>query len=202
MADLTSTRPFITATTAWRILRPVSGSFRLRDERPGDEAARDTLLDASFGLSRFEKTCERLREGRIAADGLSFVATSAASMIGTLRFWHVEAGDRESLMLGPLAVSTDHRSAGVGRALMEHGLRRAKKLGHASVILVGDAPYYERFGFSRLHALGLTLPGPVDDNRFLGLELVPGALRGAKGRVVGTGLFVKRQDRQGLRPAA
>jgi predicted N-acetyltransferase YhbS len=202
MADLTSTRPFTDVTAAWRSLRPVSGSFRLRDERPGDEAARDSLLDASFGLSRFEKTCERLREGRLAADGLSFVATSGAVVTGTLRFWHVETGNREALMLGPLAVSEEHRSAGIGRVLMDHGLRRAKKLGHAAVILVGDAPYYARFGFSRQHTLGLALPGPVDENRFLGLELIPGALRGAKGRVVGTGLFVKRETREGLRPAA
>ena len=93
-------------------------------------------------------------------------------------------------MLGPLAVARRHRSAGIGRALIELGLRRARKLGHRAVILVGDAPYYERFGFSRQHTRGLTLPGPVDQDRFLGLELVPGALRGARGRVVGTGLFL------------
>ncbi len=202
MTDLASTRPFTSFSAAWRNLRPVASSFRLRDERLGDLAARDLLLDASFGLSRHEKTCERLREGRLAADGLSFVATSAAAVIGTLRFWHVETGDRAALMLGPLAVSPDHRSAGIGRAIIEHGLRRAKKLGHDAVILVGDAPYYERFGFSRRHTLALTLPGPVDFERFLGLELVPGALEGSKGRVVGAGLLLTERDREGSRLAA
>ena len=203
MADLAPTYAFTTVAAAWRSLRAVQGSFRLRDERPGDVADRETLLDESFGSSRREKTCERLREGRIAADGLSFVATSGAAVIGTLRFWHVEAGDRSSLMLGPLAVAARHRSAGVGRAMIEHGLRRATKLGHGSVLLVGDAPYYERFGFTRALTGALTLPGPVDADRFLGLELTPGALDGATGRVVGTGLFVVDiRGREGLRRAA
>ena len=50
-------------------------------------------------------------------------------------------------MLGPLAVSQAKRSAGIGAALMEHALLRARKLGHESIILVGDAPYYARWGF-------------------------------------------------------
>ncbi len=203
MADVAHTHPLTTtATAAWRMLRPVSSSVRLRDERLGDVAAREAILDASFGFSRFEKTCERLREGRLAADGLSFVATAGNRVVGTLRFWHVEAGNCESLMLGPLAVAAEHRSAGIGRALIEHGLQRARKLGHGSVILVGDAPYYARFGFTRALTLGLTLPGPVDEARFLGLELVPGALSSAAGRVVGTGLLVAAHREDGPRLAA
>lgn len=171
----------------------VRTAFRLREERAGDIAAREALLDASLGAGRRAKTCERLRENRAAAEGLSFVAAAGSEVVGTLRLWHVEAGTCEALMLGPLAVARRHRSAGIGGALIEHALRRARKLGHRAVILVGDAPYYERFGFSREHTLGLDLPGPVDADRFLGVELVPGTLRGAKGRVVGTGLFVAPQ---------
>ena len=115
------------------------------------------------------------------------MATVDGDIVGTLRFWHVEAGDRPSLLLGPLAVGERHRSAGIGRAMIEHGLDRARQLGHRGVILVGDAPYYGRFGFSRAPVENLVLPGPVDLDRFLGLELVPGALAGARGRVVGTG---------------
>lgn len=203
MVDVAPARPFTIKLADWRRSLPViAGSVRLREERLGDVAAREALLDTAFGPSRFTKTCERLREGRFAADGLSLVAIHEGSLVGTLRFWHVEAGDREALMLGPLAVCPTMRSAGIGRALIEHGLRRARRLGHEGVILVGDAPYYERFGFSRAHTLGLTLPGPVDDQRFLGLELVPGALAGAKGRVVGTGLFVERRREEDSRLAA
>ncbi len=185
-----------------RMLRPVAPSFRIRDERPRDEAAREALLDRSFGPGRFTKTCERLRENRLPADGLSFVAVDGTTVVGTLRFWHVECGRKVALMLGPVAVDPATRSAGIGRALIEHGLKRAAKLGHDSVILVGDAPYYARFGFTASLTAKLALPGPVNVARFLGLELVPGALAGVSGRVVGAGLLVDRRGREPLRLAA
>lgn len=174
-------------TDTGRDLRAVASAFQIRDERPRDDLAREALLDRAFGLERFAKTCERLREGRLPADRLSFVATVDGVIAGTLRFWSLQAGDRASLLLGPLAIGEKHRSAGIGRAMIEHGLDRARTLGHQSVILVGDAPYYGRFGFSRAPVETLVLPGPVDLQRFLGLELVPGALAGARGRVGGTG---------------
>ena len=184
-------------TDTGRELRALASAFQIRDESPRDELAREALLDRSFGLERFAKTCERLRDGRLPAEGLSFVATVDGVIAGTLRFWHVEAGGRPSLLLGPLAVGQRHRSAGIGRAMIEHGLDRASHLGHESVILVGDAPYYSRFGFSRTPVENLVLPGPVDLDRFLGLELVPGALAGARGRVGGTGT---REPSRGSEP--
>lgn len=188
----------------WRhAFRLITPSFRIRDERPSDVAAREALLDASFGAARFAKTCERLREGRHAAADLSFVAVDGTGLVGTVRLWDVEIGDRASLMLGPLAVSTSHRSGGIGRSLVEHALRRARKLGHESVILVGDAPYYARWGFEAAATEGFVLPGPVERHRFLGLELVPGALSGAAGRIVGAGAFVgSHPDERDARRAA
>lgn len=166
-----------------------SSAFRIRDERGHDPAAREALLDAAFGPSRFAKTCERLREGRLPAEGLALVAEDRAGrLIGTVRLWHVDAGEAgSSLMLGPIAVDADARSLGVGGALMRAAIGRAKRFGHRSIVLVGDAPYYERFGFSAGLALGLDLPGPVDRARFLALELEPGALAEARGMVVATG---------------
>lgn len=187
----------------WRIaFRLITPSFRIRDERPSDATAREALLDAAFGPGRFAKACERLREGRHAAEGLSFVASDGADLVGTVRLWHVEIGRRASLMLGPLAVSKTKRSAGIGGALMDHALRRAKKLGHESVILVGDAPYYTRWGFDAALTEGFVLPGPVDRDRFRGVELVPRALAGADGRIVGAGAFIRREGEDGSRRAA
>ncbi len=184
------------------MLRPVGPSFRIRDERPRDVEAREALLDRGFGPARFTKTSERLREGRLPAEGLSFVAVRGGAIVGTLRFWPVEAGRHASLMLGPLAVEGACRSAGIGRALVEHGLKRARKLGHGSVMLVGDAPYYARFGFAAAPVARLTLPSPVDPARLLGLELVAGALGDASGRVVGTGQLLERRRNEPLRLAA
>ncbi len=176
-----------------RMVMPEAAAFRIREERPRDSLAREMLLDRTFGLERFAKTCEKFRAGRRPAEGLSFVAVSGGTIVGTLRFWLIEAGDQASLLLGPLAIDARHRSAGIGSALIRHGLDRAYKLGHGSVLLVGDAPYYGRFGFTRTLARPFHLPGPVDIDRFLGLELAPGALTGAKGRVVAAGLIVERR---------
>ncbi|MCZ8376240.1 MAG: N-acetyltransferase [Beijerinckiaceae bacterium] len=156
-------------------------------EKLFDIPAREVLLDRAFGPNRRAKTCERLREGRLAADGLSFVARADDRVIATLRFWHVNAGGRPALMLGPIAVDPLFRSHGLGAEMIRHGLSRAAEIGHQGVILVGDAPYYRRFGFDRSLAAGLDLPGPVDPARFLALELEPGALSGARGLVVPTG---------------
>jgi predicted N-acetyltransferase YhbS len=123
----------------------------------------------------------------LPAPGLALAATDAGDLVGTLRMWHVLAGEVPALLLGPLAVVKAYRSRGIGRRLMAEALLRAASAGHKAVLLVGDAAYYEPFGFSRRHTLGLSLPGPVDEARFLGLELKGGALKAARGFVVAAG---------------
>ena len=161
------------------------GPFTLAEETLADVAAREALLDDAFGPARFLKTCQRLRDGSAPAPGLALVATdSVGGLIGTLRLWPVLAGGRAALLLGPLAVAATARSLGVGGALIAESLARAADFGHRAVLLVGDAPYYARFGFERRFTERLIMPGPVERARFLGLELVDGALSGAQGRVV------------------
>ncbi len=162
-------------------------TITIRDETAADIAARERLLDAAFGPARFLKTCERLREGRLPAFGLVAV-DGGGRVVGTVRMWHVAAGPgRRALMLGPLAVDLSVRAQGVGAALMRCALTRAAIDGHGAVLLVGDAPYYERFGFTASLTQGLWMPGPVERERFLGLELRERALAGAWGFVSPTG---------------
>jgi predicted N-acetyltransferase YhbS len=162
-------------------------NLTIASESPADFRARERLLDAAFGAARSDKTAERLREGRLSAQGFALAAWDADELIGTLRMWHILAGEVPALLLGPLAVAKAYRSRGVGRRLMAEALFRAASAGHKAVLLVGDAAYYEPFGFSRRHTLGLSLPGPVAEARFLGLELKGGALKGAKGVVIAAG---------------
>jgi predicted N-acetyltransferase YhbS len=169
-------------------LRPTN--VIIRDERVSDIAARERLLDEAFGPARFAKTCQRLRDGRTHAHRLALVAKDGKRLVGTLRFWTIEAGERPALLLGPVAVAESHRCAGIGSRLILTGLDRARRLGHRAVLLVGDAPYYARFGFERRFTEALIMPGPVEDERFLGLELAPGALAGAVGLVMATGARV------------
>ncbi len=168
----------------------------IRDEKLSDIAAREHLLDAAFGPARFAKTCERLREGRAPAAGLALVAALGEELVGTIRFWHLQAGGRAALLLGPVAVDSRFRSLGIGRKLIAEGLFRAVQRGHQGVILVGDAAYYNPLGFERAPVLGLSMPGPVEAERFLGLELVPGALSGATGLVRGAGAKARSRMRQ------
>jgi predicted N-acetyltransferase YhbS len=160
----------------------------IREETPFEVARREALLDAAFGDCRFAKTAERLREGRLPEDGLSFAACADGRMVGTVRLWNVAAGrGRPALLLGPLAVASEFRQCGIGGDLMRHALDAASRRGHRAVLLVGDAPYYARFGFTAEKTGALTLPGPYARERLLARELVPGALDGARGLVRATG---------------
>ena len=154
----------------------------IRQEKRSDAQAREQLLDAAYGAVRFTKPSHRLREGRQAADGLSFVAVEDGFVVGSVRLWTVTNGaGRPALLLGPLAVDPRCRNCGLGSALVRRALRDAKRLGHGAVLLVGDESYYGRFGFTAEKTGGLWLPGPYEKHRLLGCELVAGALDGARG---------------------
>ena len=113
---------------------------------------------------------------------------NATRLVGTVRLWHVTAGGVPALVLGPLAVDQSCRKLGIGRALVQRALAAAKTRGHGAVLLLGDAPYYSRFGFSALTTGQLRLPGPFEPDRLLDLELREGALDGASGIIVPTGM--------------
>jgi predicted N-acetyltransferase YhbS len=160
----------------------------IRPETKRDAAAREALLDEAFGAARFAKTAQRLREGRLPAEQLSLVACRDGKLIGTVRLWNISAGPgRPALLLGPLAVARQYRNAGVGAALIRHALAAASERGHGAVLLVGDTPYYGRFGFSADKTGALRLPGPYERHRLLACELKSGALDGARGLVSATG---------------
>jgi predicted N-acetyltransferase YhbS len=168
-------------------LTPGAAAFTIRDERASDVAARETLLDACFGEGRQMRTCQRLRHERAPAEGLALSAVHGGTLVGTLRLWHVSAGGVPALVLGPLAVDPGCRALGIGGALMSRALTLAKARGHGAVILLGDAPYYGRFGFSAQKTAELALPGPFERDRLLAIELRDGALDGAWGMIVPTG---------------
>lgn len=154
-------------------------------EQPAHAGAIEALLDRSFGPKRNAKTVYKLRRGVAPVADLCFVALEDnGGLAGTIRYWPITiGGGLRALLLGPIAIAEHHRGDGLGGRLIRESLARAAELGHRVVLLVGDEPYYARFGFTRDKTLGLRLPGPVDLDRFLGLELQPGALAGVTGRV-------------------
>jgi predicted N-acetyltransferase YhbS len=152
-------------------------------ETAADVPARDALLDRAMGPRWRRKSSEKLRRGRIPSERLALIARDAfGAVVGTVRLWDVFAGEATpALLLGPLAVEPTLKGAGIGSALMREAVAEAKRLGHAAILLVGDAPYYARFGFSADRTANLAMPGPYEKHRLLALELVPGALDGAQG---------------------
>ena len=169
-------------------------TFTIDFENAGDVVARENLLDRAMGPDRRKKSSEKIRRGRIPADGLAFVARDRKGhVIGSVRLWNVEAGINrdgnpvDALLLGPLAVDPGHGGKGMGSALMRAAILEARQRGHGAILLVGDAAYYERFGFFAEKAHHLVMPGPFERSRFLALELKDGWLHGAAGILVPTG---------------
>lgn len=174
-------------TTSKTAPLPLAARFVIRAERGPDVAAREALLDVCFGEDRDARTCQRLRDGRLPAEGLAFSAVIKGQLVGTVRLWHVSAGGRTALVLGPLAVDPSCQKLGIGGALMRHAIEQARRLGHTAIILLGDAPYYARFGFQATKVAELQLPGAFERERLLGIELIDGALEGAWGMIAPTG---------------
>jgi predicted N-acetyltransferase YhbS len=179
------------------IISRETASVAIRAERAADVPAREALLDVCFGTKRHARTCQRLRDGRAPAEGLAFSAVHDGRIVGTVRLWHVSAGGVPALMLGPLAVDPACRKLGVGAALMTHAIESATARGRntkefGAIILLGDAPYYARFGFSALKTAELSLPGPFERERLLGLELHDGGLDGVWGMIVPTGRTARK----------
>lgn len=167
----------------------------IRSELMRDIQQREALLDEAFGMDRYEKTCERNRENRMPAKGLSLIEDDQGLVVGTVRLWHVAINGEAALLLGPLAVAASHQSHGVGSRLARTAPNRASVQGYKAIILVGDENYYARFGFSKSVMAGIDLPGPIDRDRFLGLELEAGTLLQQSGIVLPTGEFTDPRTR-------
>ena len=160
-------------------------SFHIRLETDGDAEALSQLSAEAFGPGRFARSAYRVREGIPPVPGLSLVGWRGDRLVGGIRFTAISIGEEGgAALLGPLVVDPAEKGKGFGRALVEEGLVRAKAEGFSLVLLVGDMPYYSRFGFSPVTGQ-ITLPGPVDPARLLAVELVPGALATASGQVNG-----------------
>jgi len=157
--------------------QPACASIDL--ETPFDRAAVDAIVAAAFGPGRFAKTAERLREGSEALADCSFVAREDGKVVGTVRLWPVVVGETPLAFLGPIAVEGGRRREGLGAQLVERACAAAEATGLPGVLLVGDTPYFGRFGFVRAD---VRLPGPVDARRVLlkmfgGRELLSGDVR-------------------------
>jgi predicted N-acetyltransferase YhbS len=158
-------------------------SLNILPEKRDDAIAIERLYERTFGPGRFAKTSYRLREQVAHCLDLSFTAHIGTLLVGSVRLSPVRVGETKALLLGPLTVEPPFRERGVGKALIERALGEARAQGHRLVILVGDEPYYGKFGFKRIPPGRAAMPGPVDPARLLVAELAAGAFDGVSGPI-------------------
>jgi predicted N-acetyltransferase YhbS len=161
--------------------------FRLLPERPEDRDEVEQLLDLAFAPGRTALSSYSLREGVAPVGALCTLARDEYdALVGAVRVWPVRIGAEgaPALLLGPIAVHPTRQGEGLGALMMHATLEHAREMGWARVVLVGDEPYYRRFGFRRKLAEGLDFPRPVNPGRVLAAELVPGAMAGLSGPVL------------------
>lgn len=156
--------------------------IRLTEETAPDWWEVEALYDLCFSPGREALSSYRLRDGVAPIGDLCLVARDAGDILaGAIRFWPVDIGGARAALLGPIAVHPTRQGEGLGALLIREGAARARATGWSRILLVGDAPYYGRFGFRRLG--DVEMPPPTNPDRVLGLPLQPDAWRGVAGRV-------------------
>ena len=146
--------------------------FRLLPETPADEMEVEMLYDLAFAPGRMALSSYRLRDGIAPVAALCQVVRDDYDMVaGAIRYWPVRlgAGGAPALLLGPVAVHPTRQGEGIGALLIENTLEMARDLGWSRAVLVGDAPYYGRYGFTRDAAARLAFPPPTNPERALAL---------------------------------
>lgn len=157
--------------------------YQLEVETPADFQEVESLYDLCFAPGREALSSYRLRDGVAKVQGLCLVLRDeAGTLAAVIRYWPVLVGDTPVLLLGPVAVHPTRQGEGLGALLMRESLAEARRLGWERVLLVGDYPYYRRFGFEKRE--GVLMPPPTNPDRVLSVALQPGAWEGVTGPVV------------------
>jgi predicted N-acetyltransferase YhbS len=155
--------------------------YQLEEETEDDWWEVEALYDLCFAPGRAALSSYRLRDGVEPVRALCLTLRQDGILAAVIRYWPVQIAGARVLLLGPIAVHPTRQGEGLGGLLMHESLTEAHRLGWERVLLVGDAPYYTRFGFERLE--GVEMPPPTNPDRVLGLELVPGAWKDVQGLV-------------------
>ena len=155
--------------------------YQLEEETEADWWEVEALYNLCFSPGRTALSSYRLRDGVPTIAALCLTLRTEATLVGAIRYWPIEVGGEDVLLLGPVAVHPTHQGEGLGGLMINESLTEAKRLGWERVLLVGDAPYYRRFGFRKLE--GAEMPPPTNPDRVLGLELKAGTWDHVRGKV-------------------
>lgn len=156
--------------------------YRLCQETKEDWWEVEALYDLCFAPGREALSSYRLRDNTAPIEKLCIVVRDSDDILaGAIRYWPVDIGEHKALLLGPIAIHPTRQGEGLGGTLMIESLKLAQFEGWSRVMLIGDAPYYMRFGFTKLQ--GIEMPPPTNPDRILGLSLYPDAWNGVSGKV-------------------
>ncbi|MCV2877390.1 N-acetyltransferase [Sedimentimonas flavescens] len=155
--------------------------YQLAVESDADWWEVEALYDLCFAPGRTALSSYRLRDGVEKVHALCLTLREDGVLAAVIRYWPVRVGGKRVLLLGPVAVHPTRQGEGLGGLLMHESLSKAHEQGWERVLLVGDAPYYQRFGFEKID--GVIMPPPTNPDRVLALELEPGAWQGVRGHV-------------------
>lgn len=160
--------------------------YQLTEETEGDWWEVEALYDLCFAPGRTALSSYRLRDGVATVAALCLILRDSDGVLAAaIRYWPAEVGGEDILLLGPIAVHPTRQGEGLGGLLINESLAEARRLGWERVLLVGDAPYYSRFGFAKLH--DVRMPPPTNPDRVLGLALKLGAWDHVAGLVTKAG---------------
>jgi predicted N-acetyltransferase YhbS len=132
-----------------------------------DPVALEHLLDLAFGTDRFNRTAYKLRQSNRPVAALSWAIVEGEELVGSIQCWPVRISETKLILVGPVAVHPERQGTGIGKTLMQHMLEQATLIGDPPMVMVGDAEYYGRFGFSADATGGWQLPGPWEAHRLL-----------------------------------
>jgi putative acetyltransferase len=156
----------------------------IRNEREADRAAIHALNTATFETPAEADLVDALRQQ--AHPVVSLVAEENQAIVGHILFSPVELpGHPETRIMGlaPMAVAPGLQNKGIGSALVRAGLEQCRQLGFGAVVVLGHPGFYPRFGFAPATRFGIGCDYEVPEEVFRALELRPGTLRGASGKV-------------------
>ena len=160
--------------------------MNIRQEKWDDQEEIYQVNQLAFKGHEESKLVDKLRETRAYIPELSLVAEKNNILVGHIMFSHIHIiGGKEwpSLALAPMAVLPAYQGKGIGSALLEEGIKRARAMGFPSIVVLGHKDYYPKFGFSKASHWGVKCPFEVPDESFMAMELYPAALEGKSGTV-------------------
>ena len=160
----------------------------VRKEDNHDYSQVQKLLAEAFETGAEAWLVDNLRENPDFIPELSFVAECDGQIVGYILFFPIKIISKQdhhnSLALAPIAVTPKYQRKGVGKAMVEHGLTKARHSDFDSVIVLGHAEYYPRFGFKPASLYGIKTPFDVPDEAFMALALTHEGLNDVSGTVV------------------